>query len=224
MKKIILLCLILIAAALFTAQINNPTSTGAATWGLITGTLSSQTDLQTALNAKAPALLSAQAGNTDTVACPNNTTSNFATTYTIPANYLVANKVIRVTLSFLGISSASPPSEGFLLKIGASTVYQANVGLPGSGLTTGMPISVTFLIQGSAVASASAAVYTHPNVLYMGNTAVFTPFSSVNGTGLAQPINLATNGTLVVQPVLFCSLNTAGNSLTLQQMIVEALN
>lgn len=67
MKKIILLCLILIGAALLWiprgpalppgltfAQITNPSSSSGGTWGSITGTLSSQTDLQTALNLLAP--------------------------------------------------------------------------------------------------------------------------------------------------------------------------
>lgn len=166
-------------------------------------------------------VVSAQVNNTDTITCPNNTATSFATTYTIPANSLVANKILRVTLGFTLLSSGSPPSFGLNLLIGGTTVYTTLPTAPTASVGS-RPIAVSFLIQGTAAAGASAAVHTHPLpgfVISAGPTV--TPFTVSTVT---QPVNLATNGTLVVQPQLFCSANTAGNSMTLQQFVVEKLN
>lgn len=167
-------------------------------------------------------VLSAQVGNTDAVNCPANTTANFATTYTIPANYLVANKLLRLTMAFNVVATATVPTMGFRLSIGGTSVY---AGTPvASSVTTGQPLSISFLIQGSAAASGSAAVYTHATEpAGAAASGAFSPWSG-GASAVVQPVNLATNGTLAIQPIFFCSAATAGNSMTLQQMIVEALN
>lgn len=168
-------------------------------------------------------VLFASVGNTDTVACPNNTTGNFATTYTIPANYLVANKILRLTVSFAITSSASPPNVGYRMTIGGTTVFTGTAVVPTINMT-GSPVTAQFYIQGSAAAAASAAVYTAVTPGFQISGTAYGPWVAV-GVGVNnQPVNLATNGTMVIQPQLFCSTNTAGNSLKLQQMIVEALN
>ncbi len=185
------LCLITFAVYLLAQSSGGHRSSGGGgVWGSITGTLSDQTDLQSALNVLAPlispsfttpalgvatatsinkmavtapatsstlavadgktatinnsltlagtdsttqtfagisghpwSVISAQLGNTDTVACPNNTTANFATTYTISANYLTTNKLLKITLGFAETSSASPPSSSFRLTIGGTSVF-----------------------------------------------------------------------------------------------------
>lgn len=172
------------------------------------------------ISGKPWAVISATVGNTDTVSCPNNTTANFATTYTIPANYLVANKLLRITMSFGLTTTATVPSFGFNLQIGGTNVFVSNQGAP-SAAWVKAPMSIMFYIQGSAAAGGSAAVYTHPSVTATTNSASL-PFHQAVGTAIQQPVNLATNGTLVIQPQLFCSANTAGNSMTLQQLIVES--
>lgn len=169
-------------------------------------------------------VLSAQFSNTDSVNCPNNTTGNFATTYTIPANYLTANKLLRVILGLALTTSASPPTIAYRMTVGGTNVYVAAGAVPTASLS-GIAIGITFVIQGSAAAGASVAVYTHPLNGYMGlSSSVNGIFQETTALTIVQPVNLATNGTLVIQPQLFCSANTAGNSMKVQQMVVEALN
>ncbi len=172
------------------------------------------------LSSKVVGVLQVNVGNTDSVSCPSNTVGNFATTYTIPSSYLVANKVLRITLGLNLIATATVPTMAFRLTIGGTSVY-APAGATLTAATAGVPVLVTILIQGSAAAGGSAAVYTNVSGDMGSTSSVVGLFS---GIGSSQPVNLATNGSLIVQPQLFCSTNTAGNSMTLQQMIVEALN
>lgn len=80
----------------------------------------------------------------------------------------------------------------------------------------------SWVIQGSAAPGASVATYVHPWPSFAGAAGnSVNPFEQ-SASQVAQPVNLATNGSLVVQPILFCSVNTAGNSVTLQQFIVES--
>lgn len=167
-------------------------------------------------------VLFASAANTDTVACPNNTTANFATTYTIPANYLASNKLLRISLGLVAQTSGSPAQFSFKLSIGGILVYGTAGGASPGGNQTATPIRIDFLIQGPEAAGATAHVYVHPSVPWMVGSSSYTPFPGL--TPQTEPVSLATNGTLIVQPILFCNTNTAGNSLTLQQFVVEALN
>lgn len=189
---------------------DNTTSTGFVSLGTSAG------------NYGLPQILYTAAGNTDLVSCPNNANQDFATTYTIPANYLVTNKLIRVTLAFGLTSSASPPAgTAIQLKLGSTVAWKSSSSSWPASLTN-VPISVSFLIQGGAAAGASAQVYVHPQLPAGNSQSAWGPLVNVL-TPVTQP-SLATNGTLVMTPGLSCSVNTAGNSLTLQQMVVEALN
>lgn len=165
-------------------------------------------------------ILNVAAPASDTVTCPNNTATSFGTAiYTIPANTLIAGKIYKVTLGLSLLSSGSPPTFGLNLLIGGTTVYTTLPTAPTASVGN-RPISLSFMIQGTAAAAASAAVMTHPLpgfVISAGPTV--TPFTVSTVT---QPVNLATNGTLAIVPQLFCSVNTAGNSVTLQQIVVES--
>jgi hypothetical protein len=161
--------------------------------------------------------LSAKLGSSDTVNCPNNSETDFSTTYTLPASFLITNRVVRVTWLGRMTTSGSPPSVGFSLKLGSTSVYTATNGGPGMSLSN-VPLGITFYIQGTAAAGSSVNVFTNP----VGPpTALSSPFSrsSVN-----QPVTLATNGTLTITPGWACSVNTVGNSATTDQLIVEAIN
>ena len=164
-------------------------------------------------------LLSAQFSTTDTVNCPNNTTANFATTYTIPANYLTANRVIRVTMGFTIIATATVPTFAIRMSIGGVATYTTTAAAPSANNPT--IVGTSLMIQGTAAAGAAVAVHVHP--IYGAGlfSSVVTPW---NVDTTAQPVTLATNGTLVIQPILFCGANTANNSATLNQLIVEGLN
>jgi hypothetical protein len=157
---------------------------------------------------------------TDSVNCPNNTTSNFATTYTIPANQITANKLLRITLGFALTTSGSPPTMAMNLSIGGTSVYTPLASTPQASVA-GRPYAITFMIQGTAAAGASVATQFHPEPPGGLQIVANAPF---NVSTTSSPINLATNGTMVIQPILFCGANTAGNSMNLQQFIVEKLN
>jgi len=164
-----------------------------------------------------PSVLYSYYGTTDTVSCPGNTTANFGTSYTIPANTLTAKSMLRVTFGVSATSSSTPPLMGFRLLLGGTTVYSANAGTPQVSIS-GAQGGITFLLRGTATPSASAAVYTTPIQTPFANSSNVVPFNA-STTAVSQ--NQATNGTLVIQPALFCSANTAGNSITLEQMLVE---
>jgi len=98
-------------------------------------------------------------------------------------------------------------------------VYTAKQSAPAASITS-IPGGVTFYIQGTAAAGSSVPVHVHP-VLPPALNIAGVPF---NQSSVTQPVNLATNGTLTITPGLVCSAATAGNSVTVNQMIVEALN
>jgi len=181
---------------------SNATAAGTTTLNTATGT--------------SPVTLSAKLGSSDTVNCTNAET-DFTTTYTLAASFLTANRVVRVTWLGRESSSATPNNVGFNLKIGTTNVYSAATVTPGVSLSN-VPLGITFYIQGTAAAGASVNVFTNP----VGPpTAVSSPFSK---SSINQPVALATNGTLTITPGWACNGNTAGNSATTDQLIVEALN
>ncbi len=164
-------------------------------------------------------ILYSYAGTTDTVAAPANTTTSFATSYTIPASTIVATTLLRVTFTFSMTVSASAPAESFRLTLGGVQVYSAFAVSPTTTMTGGTG-GISFLIHGTAAAGSSVAVITSPLVAPGAATGNITPF---NYSVVAPSQLVATNGTLVIQPQFFSNAATAGNSLTLNQMLVEVL-
>jgi hypothetical protein len=165
-------------------------------------------------------ILFAAAGNTDTVNAPNNTTTAFSTSYNLPANYLTAGRVIRITLGFVFVTTDVPTMNLALFMGPGPTTVWASVPLTSGNNATRWG-GVTILIQGTAAAGASVAVYAHPIISPGTSSGALVPIA---GGNTSQPVNLPTNGILAITPALFASSSTAGNSVTLQQMIVEALN
>jgi hypothetical protein len=172
-------------------------------------------------------VLFAAAGVSDVVVA-SAATVNFATSYTLPANYLTANRVLRVTFGFDLITGAVAPTMGLNLKMGATNVAILGTGqTPAANLGNSI-VGISFIIQGSAAASASAAVYVHPMVPSSSSGSAWTIFinnpSGPAGAGGAST-NLATNGALAIVAALTANgAGTGTNSLTLNQMVVEALN
>jgi hypothetical protein len=157
--------------------------------------------------------LSAQYANADQMAATTTTDDQiFATTFTLPADYLIAGKVLRVTFGLNGVSTASP-TQILRLSVGGANIMSSTAVAPTSGtFYTGLQ----FLITGTEAASASSAVDFECVHHYLSTASA----SRWTGGGLA---NCATNGTLTIGLVVKWSANTAGNTLNLRQMIVEAL-
>ncbi len=131
-------------------------------------------------------------------------------TYTVPANFLTANKLLRVTVGLSVTTGSSVPTLTTRLKLGSTAVYQQNgTGIPAAS-STGMNLALAFYIQGTAVVGASAPVY----------SSVINGPNGINAAGnyssVAQPVNLATNGTLVITfGTQWGSAGTGTNTITL---------
>ncbi len=158
---------------------------------------------------------SIQLGSSDTLTCSTigaNTPTNFATTYTIPANTLIANKGFKVSVGFQ-VTGQSTPSFTFDMLLGTTVVYTG----PSAGATvTNVGIGAILLVQGTAAAGASVNVNT--SLIGSGGLGILVR------NNLAQPVAVATNANKAVTFRLTCSTNTAGNSVTLQQLLVESVN
>jgi len=115
------------------AQIIAAASGGSATWGGITGTLSSQTDLQTALNAKQPTLVSGT--NIKTV---NSTSLLGSGDISLPSN----------KLSAIGTNVTGT----------IANTISANTLLPANTLVTGKPCMIHLKARGRRVSGASAVI------------------------------------------------------------------
>ena len=145
------------------AQIIAGASGGSATWGGITGTLSSQTDLQTALNAKQDTLVSGTniktinstsllgsgniniasspyttVGNSAGVLVNNSTTNTISASILIPANTLVATQVLQLRAQVRKVGGTGTVNVRFYINttnslVGATQIAQG-ANMTGSGL------------------------------------------------------------------------------------------
>jgi hypothetical protein len=144
------------------AQIIAGASGGGATWGGITGTLSSQTDLQSALNAKQDTLVSGTniktinsttilgSGNINIASSPyttvgnsagvlvNNSTANtISASILIPANTLVATQVLQLRAQVRKVGGSGTVNVRFYINttnslVGATQIAQG-ANMTGSG-------------------------------------------------------------------------------------------
>lgn len=194
-----------------------PTTAGAVEYdttqgALKTGTYQSQT-------ATVTTLLYSAYSTTDTLTASvqGTTETAFATTYTVPGNYLIAGKKLRITMSFQQVGAGTAVS--FVIKLRATnasgtilyetssfTFASGTIGAPGIGLT----------LAGTAAAGASVNTITSViGVATVGGNA---------RNNIAQPVALPTNAAIVLVPTCDFSANTAGYNLTLLGLEVEALN
>jgi hypothetical protein len=157
--------------------------------------------------------------DTITASVVGTTETDFATNYTIPANLLVAGKVLRVTVGLLFTLSGSPPTIIFKLKIGAVVLYAGTATTTGPTAVTNVGGGACWLIQGTAAAGGSVAVETE----VIGVPQFLVPYTSSYNT-VAQGVNVATNASGLLALAVRFGASTAGNSVTLRQFIVEELN
>lgn len=147
----------------------------------------------------------------------NSTTNdqNFNAVYQLPAGFLVAQRVVRVDLHFQWVTDAAASTQLWRLKLGGSTVVTMSANTPSNNATHGQVIS--YYIFGTA--AAGAAVNVDSSVL---SIPLFATAGSRNVA--AQPIALATNGTLDIIPAVQFGTNTNGESLTLLDALVTKVN
>ena len=159
--------------------------------------------------------LSVQTPAADTVTCNGTNVLTFATGYTIPANFFIAGKVLRLYMVFQVVSGSSTvPTHAITVKLGSSAIFTNVASAQGASITRSG--AVVFEIVGTAAPGAAANVVT-------GETAIAVPFNTGNTT--SQPVALATNGSLALSLTDQCSATGTGtNSMQILSMRVAEAN
>jgi hypothetical protein len=139
----------------------------------------------------------------------------FDAQYTVPANFLVTKKVLRVTVGIEFISQASPPNLTFRLYWGGpgGTVLMASTASTPSASAT-RETTLVFMIQGTAAPGPSVSIET-------GMASVGGPFAMVT----AQPVSAATNSSRTIILSGQWSANATNTHIVrVRQLLVEELN
>lgn len=140
-------------------------------------------------------------------------------TYTVPASFMVAARVIRVTAHFRLTTGTVPTALDVQLKYGSTVVALLSGPNTPTASQTNLQYTLTWITQ--AVAAPGASVNTETAMI-----------SNINGLAApstesqtAQPVALATNGTLAITvESKWAGAGTGVNQAKLSQIIVEALN
>lgn len=142
----------------------------------------------------------------------NTTTeTDFATTYSIPANYCANNRVLRVTANGL-YGTTGTPNMNLRVKLGGTTVAIADT--PAMTTQTSKGWTTTFTLMCPSAAGSSAAV-TAQGLLTMANDPNRQiPYTSTNiATNTAQTLSISAEwGTA-----------NASNTITLSSLTVEGM-
>lgn len=138
-------------------------------------------------------------------------------TYSVPANFLTANKGLRVTAQYKMTTGSAAPNLTNRLTLGGVTLAESILIAPSTSMVN-MQATVQFDIQALAAPSASSAV----------EAGILGAANGVGGAGqmsqTATPVNLATNGALVLAVgTKWASAGTGTNTIQLVRLTVEAL-
>lgn len=140
------------------------------------------------------------------------TETNFASNWSMPANFLFTNKAIQVCAVFQITTSAAVPTLTMRFKAG-NTVLASHYPSPTVNYDNrGFPLC--YILQGTAAPSASVSV----EAGYMGTYFELTAnIININ----AQPVGaIATNGALTIQISAQWGAATTGNTIQLHQFYV----
>lgn len=164
-------------------------------------------------------VLSAQnSGDTNDSASGSGSYRAYNLTYTVPAGFMTANRVLRVTAHFRLTTGSAVPVLDLQLKVGGTVVAHFQ---PNAVVTSGTnrQYGLVWMLQAVAAPSASSNVET----VMFGNSNA--PGSVTTASDTAQPVALATNGTLAITiESQWATAGTGTNQIKLSQLIVEALN
>lgn len=204
----------------------NPATNGGLCYDSTQGVMNFFGGTGTAAKGSARKVLSVQLGGADAstglvAATINVTETAFATTYTIPANYLIANKVLHATWVMDETTSGTPVTQRARIRLGGvsgTIVFDSTAVTPSINLAGRVGVFEAYIV-GTAAAGASVNVETGTGGCCLSPT---TPFNIYNT--VAQPVLVATNASQVLTLTMQFSGNTAGNTVKLRSMIVEELN
>jgi len=139
-------------------------------------------------------------------------------TASVPASFMVANRVLKVTAAFRITTGTVPTAVDFQLKYGGTVVAHVGGNTPTASVT-----NTQFVLQWLTQATAAPGASVNTETAMIGNA---------NGLGgstvqsdTAQPVALATNGTLAITvESKWAGAGTGVNQIKLSQLIVEAIN
>lgn len=139
-------------------------------------------------------------------------------TVTLPAGFLSAGRALRILAGFRLTTGSAASATSFRLRAGATPILSLNAtGTPAANQANAT-FGLTFIVQSLGAPSSSANV----EASVFGNTNAGT--ATVTNQ-VAQPVALPTNAAIVLAiDTEWASAGTGINTLTLSQLIVEALN
>jgi hypothetical protein len=160
-----------------------------------------------------------QYSTSDTVSNSVTTEQSFSTTCTLPSGFFTNNKVLKVWLGFDTSTVNITTALTLKMKLGTTVVYQSlSVGSNANAATSG---GCSFVLQGTATAgtiqttilSNTGTAAASSNIAYPCTRNTLTTQTTGVGSG---PYSLNFTGTW--------NSTTGAESITLTQLIVEALN
>jgi hypothetical protein len=145
------------------------------------------------------------------------TETNFASNWSMPANFLFTNKAIQVCAVFQVTTNATAPNITVRLKAGTTVlVATATSAIFGNSLAN-KGSAYCFLAQGTAAPGASVNV----EAGFMGT---MSRGASTDLNQIAQPVTLATNAGQTIQISAQWGTATSGNKIQLRQFFVMEMN
>lgn len=165
---------------------------------------------------------SGAAGSTNTSSSGSGTDHDHTLNYSIPANFLVADRMLRVTAIFYLNTGAAAPTLVHKLKAG-SVVLAQNDPIAVANSLANKSIALQWLLQATADPSGASNV----EAAMLGTPIVEASASGAWGGGsiTAQPVAVATNAAITLQVATrWATAGTGVNTIQLRQFLVEALN
>jgi Major tropism determinant N-terminal domain len=167
-----------------------------------------------------PAPITLLVGNSGTTNNSNSGSGSFVNhtpTFTIPANFMIAARVFRVTAHFQLTTGSGPPTLTFRLTLGATVIYISSVLSPTASMTN-VQTAIQWIFQ--ATAAPGASVNVQCAAINQGNTVAL---GAMNQT--AMPVSVATNAAQAVTIATeWTTGGTGTNTIGINQFILEALN
>ena len=169
-------------------------------------------------NGAANNMLSSDGGTYNTLTSTQATSAQqFNTTCSIPANVLIANKRLRVSIGFLMTSTATIPTQQLTLKLGSTAVAQTTTVANGAAETNRSGTMIWY-IDGTAAVGASVVVEASCASTFGVTGAALCANTIVGGN------SFATNGALTLAIFDIFSSSAAGNMTQLRSLLVELIN
>jgi hypothetical protein len=157
-------------------------------------------------------------GNTQGVS--SNAENNFASNYTLPANYCQPGRVIRVSARGTYSSSAGGPTIVVKVKFGSTVIgASAATGAPGNSLVN-VEWLVDFDITCISTGVSGSVEGQGKLVVFNNNTGTSTADISMQNAGT---VTVDTTSTQVLQLSEQYSAISASDGMTLRQLIVEGI-